>query len=220
MELRCLIIKAYLAGIVIGLGSLAYMACYGFGIGFTILGSFLFSFGLLTICQEQLNLVTGKFGAAYNGDYSILQVLSMFLLNILGVSTIFLIRHFDARPEFLTEIGNQIAAVRESKIWYQHILSGMICGACIQIAVFNFQSHKDAFGVMLPVIIFITLGGQHCIADTFYYLCAGITTRHIVLILFTLIGNFIGAMLVTVPKMSSYPHFLLSNKSLHSHNDN
>lgn len=44
--------KAYLAGIIIGLGSLAYMACYGLSLGFTILGSFLFSFGLLTICYE------------------------------------------------------------------------------------------------------------------------------------------------------------------------
>lgn len=44
--------KAYLAGIIIGLGSLAYMACYGFGLGFNILGSFLFSFGLLAICDE------------------------------------------------------------------------------------------------------------------------------------------------------------------------
>ena len=74
--------KAYLAGITIGLGSLAYMACYGLGLGFNILGSFLFSFGLLAICYEQLNLVTGKFGAAYTGQYSIFQILGMFIMNI------------------------------------------------------------------------------------------------------------------------------------------
>ena len=200
--------KAYLAGIIIGLGSLAYMACYGLGLGFNILGSFLFSFGLLAICYEQLNLVTGKFGAAYTGQYSIFQIFGMFIMNILGVFTIFIIRRFDTN------------SARNIRLPYQHILSGILCGACIQISVFNFQAHKEPFGVMLPVMIFITIGGQHCIADTFYYLCAGFSLKYISFIVLTFIGNFIGAMLITVPKMNSYPHFLLSNKSLHSHNDN
>ena len=212
--------KAYLAGITIGLGSLAYMACYGFGLGFNILGSFLFSFGLLTICYEQLNLVTGKFGAAYTGQYSIFQILGMFIMNILGVFTIFIIRRFDANPEILFEIGNQITAIRNIRLPYQHILSGILCGACIQISVFNFQTYKEPFGVMLPVMIFITIGGQHCIADTFYYLWTGFSLKYISFIVLTFIGNFIGAILVAASKTNSSPHFVLSNKSLPNHNGN
>ena len=212
--------KAYLAGITIGLGSLAYMACYGLGLGFNILGSFLFSFGLLAICYEQLNLVTGKFGAAYTGQYSIFQILGMFIINILGVFTIFIIRRFDANSEILFEIGNQITAIRNVRLPYQHILSGILCGACIQISVFNFQAQKEPLGVMLPVMIFITIGGQHCIADTFYYLCAGFSLKYIGFIVLTFIGNFIGAILVAASKTNSSPHFVLLNKSLPNHNGN
>ena len=55
------IIKGWAAGIFIALAALIYMIISPFGLGFKIVGAFLFGCGLLSICEEELNLVTGKF---------------------------------------------------------------------------------------------------------------------------------------------------------------
>lgn len=54
-------IKAVLAGIAIGLAGLEYAILAPLGVGYKIAGAFIFSFGLICICEEGLNLITGKF---------------------------------------------------------------------------------------------------------------------------------------------------------------
>ena len=64
------IIKGWIAGIFIALAALTYMSLAPFGLGFKIAGALLFGCGLLAICEENLNLVTGKFGMLYNGSWN------------------------------------------------------------------------------------------------------------------------------------------------------
>ena len=54
-------IKAIIAGIVIALAGLAYALFAQFGVGYKIVGAFIFSFGLVGVLDQQLNLITGKF---------------------------------------------------------------------------------------------------------------------------------------------------------------
>ena len=65
------IIKAWVAGIFISLAALIYMIISPFGLGFKIVGALLFGCGLLSICEESLNLVTGKFGMLYTGSWNL-----------------------------------------------------------------------------------------------------------------------------------------------------
>lgn len=110
-----ILFKSIAAGILIGTGALGYMAFYGIN---NLLGAFLFSFGLIGVCLESLNLVTGKFGAAYNGEYSIIDLIIIFIGNIIGIWIMFMLRRLDARPELMYEIGEQITAIRENRLWY------------------------------------------------------------------------------------------------------
>lgn len=66
------IFKAWLAGILIALGSLAFGICATIGgtLAYKALGAFLFAVGLCAICEGKLNLVTGKFGLFYDGSWS------------------------------------------------------------------------------------------------------------------------------------------------------
>lgn len=89
-----------------------------------------------------------------------------------------------------------IIATRDVKIWYQHILSGILCGICIQIAVNNYKGNKSYLGIILPVMTFIMIGGEHCVADTFYYAWGAWSLQHLIQIFEVFIGNFIGAMFV------------------------
>lgn len=64
------VIKAWLAGTFIAISALTYMSLAPFGLGFKIAGALSFGCGLLAICEENLNLVTGKFGMLYDGSWN------------------------------------------------------------------------------------------------------------------------------------------------------
>lgn len=176
------------------------------GLGYKIFAALFFGCGLLAICEEQLNLVTGKFGLLYDGSWNLRQILIIFISNILGVITIFLIRYFDAMPELVYEVANPIIIGRDAKMWYQHIFSGIGCGICIQIAVSNWKTKGEPWGVILPVGLFILCGFEHCIADSFYYCWSSFSWQHIIQIFEVFIGNLIGAFIVLLPNQGKLPH--------------
>lgn len=125
------ILKSYLAGILIALGSLLYMIFAPEGVGFKIVGAFLFSVGLYSILDERLTLVTGTFNKLYNSEWNLREILLVFFMNFLGVLTIYFIRALDSYPEAARQCAELIVNARDSKLWYQHILAGIGCGACI-----------------------------------------------------------------------------------------
>ncbi len=102
-----------------------------------------------------------------------------------------------------------IVTARDDKIWYQHIFSGMICGACIQFAVYNYSNNHSYLSAILPVMIFILVGGEHCIADSFYYMWSAWSWHHALAIGLVFIGNLLGAILVVMTNSYTRPHFLL-----------
>ena len=205
------IFKAILAGFIIGLSALVFgiVSTIGGTLEFKILGAFLFSMGLCAICEEQLNLVTGKFGMFYEGLWNLRQILIIFLANLFGIFLAYSIRNLDAQPNLVTDAMAPIVALRDNKIWYQHIFSGILCGACIQIAVYNYKENKSYLGVILPVMVFILIGGEHCIADTFYYLWSSWSINHLINICLVFCGNFIGAILVVGSKTGKLPQLYL-----------
>ena len=56
---------------------------------------------------------------------------------------------------------------------------------------------------------FILIGGEHCIADTFYYIWSPWSLQHAIQVLLVFIGNFIGAVLVVSTKTGIRLHLLL-----------
>lgn len=90
--------KAYYAGIIIGLGAAVNLA-----VGGGILGAALFSFALLMICALELDLFTGKVGATLLGEYSIVKLLLSYILNALGIATVGIICCFSPIAHELQE---------------------------------------------------------------------------------------------------------------------
>ena len=203
--------KGILAGFVIALGALAFgiISTTGGTLGFKALGAFMFSMGLCAVFANQLNLVTGKFGFLYDGSWNLHQILLIFVANLFGVFLLYCIRYMDAAPNLVTEAMIPIVAARDNKIWYQHIFSGILCGACIQLAVYNYSNNHSYWSAILPVMMFILIGGEHCIADTFYYIWSPWSLQHAIQVLLVFIGNFIGAVLVVLTKNYTQPHWNL-----------
>jgi len=91
--------KSYLAGVMIGLGGLANLVVGDW------LGALLFATGLLSICINGFQLVTGRFGQLYTGEIGILRIIFMFICNMLGTATVALCRIFG---------GNLVSVVNDA----------------------------------------------------------------------------------------------------------
>lgn len=202
----------------IGLGALANIMVGG------QLGAFLFATGLLTICINKYQLVTGQFFRLYrNNDllFNLIEIITIFSFNLFGILIIAIITYL---LKLDCSSATSIILARQERLWYQHILAGILCGICIQIAVQSYQKEKNSFSVILPVIVFILIKSEHCIADFFYYLVGGNCDLKFIIvhILYVFLGNFIGASLILLCNVDNLFFDHQHNKSLYhpKHIDN
>lgn len=187
--------KSLGAGILIGLGALANIM-----VGGGWLGSLLFATGLFSICVNQYLLLTGQFARLYRKEEgfisNIVELFLMASLNFLGITIVAFLTTFMTRFA-ANDTAINIAMARNTRLWYQHIAAGIICGSCIQIAVQNYKKDKSAIGVILPVMVFILTSSEHCIADLFYYMLAHNTgTQQLLQIFEVMIGNCLGSSII------------------------
>lgn len=125
--------KSITAGMCIGLGCVIFESCDN-----KILGSFLFSIGLLTICMCQLTLFTGQVGSNNNFIF----LLEAFSGNLIGISIMSLLFRCFGDSIFMLSVG---------------------CGMLMQIAVVAYKKGLPWL-TMLCVGAFILSGFKHCIA--------------------------------------------------------
>lgn len=173
--------KSILAGIMIGIGVIAKTMVEN-----AYLGAFLFSLGLLSVFELQMNLFTGKVGFKEIPwkDKSII-----FLGNAIGMALI--IGLYCSTPGFVTLI-QEAAIIKFSKPWYALLAQSTICGMLIHTAT---RAKASKAITVLCIMVFILIGAEHCIADLayFYLLPSLMAFGKLMLVV---IGNIIGARLV------------------------
>ena len=187
------LIKSFLAGILVSVGCIVYLMCEN-----KVIGSFLFSFGLFAILNLKLNLYTGKIGylvTNLNGKYA-LELLITLAGNFLGTLFVSFLISFTR-----LKIMYQVAAVTAVKLGDSYIsmfILAIFCGMLMYLAVELFRSIESYVGKVLAVIfavmIFILSGFEHCIADMFYFNLAG--NLNVLLLLVLILGNTVGSILL------------------------
>ena len=182
-EYIILISKAILAGILIALAGVAFLNAPN-----KIIGSLLFSVGLIAVIILEANLYTGKIGYVNTKKKAIdasiiliINLLSAFIVGIIYRSTIGVSTAMDSRL---------------AKEWYRVLLDGIGCGALIYIAVESYKRTKNLAPVIICVMAFILAGFEHCIADIFYYGASVLTLKGFLYILLIIVGNSIGSLVV------------------------
>ena len=148
--------KSIVAGFLIGLGVIINTLASS-----PVLGSFLFSFGLLTIIDLQLPLFTGQIGFIAQRDK--MDLIRIFVFNCLGI--LICAAAMQLEPAFIISITEK-GILKFQKSFFQLFFNGFICGTLIHFAVKN----KKPYTTIMAVMIFILAGAEHCIADFFYYL--------------------------------------------------
>ena len=76
-------------------------------------------------------------------------------------------------------------------------IAAVFCGILIYAAVELFSKNRHPLLVIMPIMIFILCGFEHCVADAFYFAAAGIfNLRALVFMLVCIAGNAVGSIAV------------------------
>lgn len=191
--------KAILAGMVIAIASLLYVSVEN-----PIIGAIIFSFGLLTVFELQLNLFTGK--AVDYDKYSFFDFIVFLFGNISGCIIISLFAWSYTKADYIYKASNFLCDKKFNNNFIVLFFSAILCGLLMGLAVRVNQNSNNqiakTFIIIMCVAIFILIGGEHCIADISYVLFSRkITIDILIKILFLIFGNFIGSMIInTVTK--------------------
>lgn len=199
------------AGMAISLGGSIFIVCKNANL--PILGSFLFSVGLLLVCLFSFKLYTGKIGYVFENKKSyLLDLLIMYLGNLFGALICgYLLRLLSINNSGLVETINGVANNKlfnlygQGKTWYSLIISGIFCGALVFISVDTFKKENIHIVIRTLVLVlcvgcFVALGFDHCIANMFYFAFGNTYFNGNILptflsILFVTIGNSIGSII-------------------------
>lgn len=183
------LIKAILAGILIGMGGTVYLSTPG------PLGAFLFALGLFVICTRGYNLFTGKVG--YSIDRSIAKNLPFIWIgNFIGTFLVaiaikYSCTHLSTEGIVLAKIASPYGVM---------FIKGVFCGILMFLAVDTYKKHSEnimgLFGIVIPVAVFILCGFNHCIADMFYISMYKWSLDALIYIGIVTLGNSIGGLLL------------------------
>ena len=190
------LIKGIYAGIAIGLGGVAYLAIEN-----KIVGSFIFSIGLLTVCMYSLNLYTGKIGYILVEKASyIIELLISLIGNFIGT---FLVGNLIRLTRFSNyiETAQKIVNVKLNDNLLSILILSIFCGMIMYIAVNNYKKESSEIGkyiiIVMGVMAFILCGFEHCVANMFYFSAAGIWNAKVFLyLLIMILGNSIGSVII------------------------
>jgi len=210
-------VSAIFAGIMIAFGGIVFLCCANLEFG-KIIGAFLFSLGLLTVIARGFDLYTGKVGyLTYspksedpnaNQPTNIAKNLAYFPIIVLGnfVGTLIVAMAFRATRSFANLpvgfIGEGTAvkllqlmlAAKTNDSLLSIFLLSCACGIMMFLAVDGYKKTKSWLFVILPVMVFILCGFEHCVANMFYFCASGnFDLKSLEYLLIMILGNGVGA---------------------------
>lgn len=189
--------SSILAGICIGIAGYGYLSSKD------IVGTVLFTFGLLAVVHYGFKLYTGTvgfFGSSRGLQFKEIPV--VLLGNIIGTLLVALLTYAASK-----DMQSVAQGILQSRLDNGILRSGLLsigCGFIMTTAV-NFAKFRNQWlPLLFGVPIFIVCGFPHCIADAFYYLAtpfpylADHLAEVIGLYVSIVIGNGIGCNLVRI----------------------
>jgi len=182
-------IKAVYAGFMIGVGGIVYLSVEN-----RVIGSLLFSFGLLTIVTQGFYLYTGKIGFVKR-----LKDLPDMAVTVAGNYVGTFLAAVMAGGAGLTISSAGLVSGKLDKGIGSVFLLSVFCGVMMYLAIDNYNKNKNVVFIMFPVMIFILSGFEHSIANMFYFHLAGsYNLKTFVYIIVMAAGNGAGAKLFSL----------------------
>ena len=182
----------------IGVGAIAFLS-----VSDKVLGSFLFSIGLLTVCMYGMNLYTGKIGYIINNKVSYLKEVLLGLLgNLIGSLLVGNLALLTRNGAAISTKANDMCAIKLGDSLLSIFMLSAFCELLIHIAVNNYKKINTEIGkyagIFMCVMVFILCGFEHSIANMTYITIAGVWSLKALLYeLVMILGNAAGALFIS-----------------------
>lgn len=191
MEIIKKILNLMLAGAGISLG--AYMSLQYPG----ILGSILFSIGLMSVCTFRLSLYTG----CIRKTKEPIDAIGLLIVLIGNIAGCILMSFWSS---FNTDIIDNCKAIVEQRIEWGFIecmARGVGCGFIMTLAVSTWK--QNPWPLLIGIPAFVLCGFTHSVADAFYYSVGWekLTWAAASAYSGTVVGNFIGGIIYKAGKI-------------------
>lgn len=189
MNMKQTFMKSIYAGVMIGIGGIVYLS-----VDDRLIGSLLFSFGLLTIVTQGFYLYTGKIGYVKE----LKELINMAVI-IIGnyIGTFIVACCMKAAHPKMNSFG-LVQKKLNNGILDVFILS-IFCGVMMYLAIDNYNKSKNIVFIIAPVMIFILSGFEHSVANMFYFNFAGAYSfKAFFYLIAMVVGNGIGAKLFSL----------------------
>ena len=211
MEKTKTFLLGILAGMSIAFGGAAFVACAYYGS--RILGSILFSCGLLLVCAFGFKLYTGQIGKVFENKKSfIIDLLIMLAGNFVGAVVVGLLASL-INPNAEYEAVNKAVGMSKlvdfaggSVTWYALLIQSLFCGMLVYLGVEVYKFGKDdvtrVIGIILAVAVFVIASYSHCVANMYYMSASRLIFEHfggfMLSLVISIIGNSIGAIIINL----------------------
>lgn len=188
-----IILKAMMAGLMIGFAGIIYLSLEN-----RIIGALFFSFGLLMVVSKGYFLYTGKVGYALPYEKGYLKILVQTLIgNVIGIMSLGLLFRFTGLSDIILK-SEVIFLSKLDKSWYETLILAVFCGMMMYIAVENYKKLEipllKVLIVIMPVAIFILASFEHSVANMLYMsMSLTFTMKAMIYLILWIIGNAIGA---------------------------
>ena len=192
MQIKFIIKRSFIAGVLISLGGMAFLS-----VGGGALGAFLFSIGLLCVLRGYASLFTGKIPYVESLE-DLRSVLLMLFGNLCGTFCMGVVYRIACPSK--VDYAVEICAKKLSEGW-RVIPLAMLCNVMIYIAVEAYKNMMEGREKAYPIIVlcvmvFILSGFEHCVANAFYFTVAGAVSEGVALYLIAnIVGNALGGII-------------------------
>lgn len=179
--------KSILAGLCIGLGSMAWLMVEN-----KIAAAVLFCIALLSICYKGYDLFTGKagyYGRTIRWQQLLLILLGNFFGTFIAASLAGLV------DSHVSDLAANAMAAKLLAPWWSWCAKAFFCGIIMYLAVSIYNEKQSPLGILVGIPTFLLCGFEHSIADLFYWHAshgAG-SWQAILFLVLVIIGNFCGS---------------------------
>ncbi|MBE5745527.1 MAG: formate/nitrite transporter family protein [Clostridiales bacterium] len=211
-------LMSFCSGIMIGVGGTAFLLALNlFGEWGKLIGSVLFSLGILAIVMFDMKLFTGLISDIPEmGAKNWWRLPVCFVGNMLGVIFTAVLVYYSPLADMVVPQAQSMMSVKlDAGLWgLKALCSSILCGFLITLSIgaVNYAPRKKlstTVGVMFPIIVFAFCGFDHSVANTLYIYFLGFSWKAILYLLICVAGNILGG--VILPILSLFR--IWSNKS-------
>ena len=194
--------KSLFAGMSIGIAGYIYLSTNA------ILGTVLFSVGLLSCVVTCSPLFTGKSGFI-SDTQDFRRLILVLLLNVYAAFTLGLIARL-LNPQ-IVNAANDILISRLNTDYLPYIIKSIVTGFLMTLAIESeSKPNTNHLVLILCIVGFISAGCFHCIADSFYYGASTVLYKDpsslIIRLFVVIIFNFVGCNLYNIFVNRSFIH--------------